>query len=424
MSKLYPDPGLDRLVEDLNRSAPAAQDPEGPEPAASPAAGAGGGTPERPRLVRRPPVEPGDSLEELLLEMVRAEASDLLLVAGEPPVVRLDGQLKKTSRETVDADDLRSLFLPYLDEALRSTLERRGSADLSLRLGERSAVDERWRFRVNLHRQRGTLAAAVRALPRRIPTLEELNLPASLAELVRPTRGLVLVCGPTGAGKTSTLAALVGEINRARTAHVITIEDPVEYLHENRRSIVEQLEVGADTPSFADALWACLRQDPDVILVGEMRDLETVAAALTAAETGHLVLSTLHTHDVAQAVHRIVDVFPAAQQAQIRHQLALSLSAVVCQQLLPRSDGRRGRVPAVEVLKVNHAVRNHIRRENTQSLATEITLGRRQGMIALEASLADLVSAGVVSYEDAFARSSRPDELESLLQRGGNGSSG
>jgi twitching motility protein PilT len=250
-----------------------------------------------------------------------------------------------------------------------------------------------------------------------VPTLQSLNLPAALARLVEPTRGLILVCGPTGAGKSSTLAALLGEVDRIRPGHVVTIEDPVEYEHPSARSLIEQVEVGIDTPSFAAALRASLRQDPDVILVGEMRDLETVATALTAAETGHLILSTLHATDVVQAIHRIIDVFPPAQQNQIRHQLALSLHAVVCQQLLPRADGR-GRIPAVEVLMANYPVRHHIRNQSLQKLATEITLGKSSGMISFEESLANLVREKKVTLEEARVRTTRPDELASLLRSG------
>src|SRR5205814_10050264 len=268
---------------------------------------------------------------------------------------------------------------------------------------------------VNIHRQRGTVAVAIRALPTAVPTIAELKLPPILGELVKPSRGLVLVCGPTGAGKTTTLAAMIGTINRTDPRHIITIEDPIEYEHRNVQSVIEQIEVGRDPPSFASALRAALRQDPDVIFVGEMRDLETVATALTAAETGHLILSTLHTSDVAQAIHRIVDVFPPGQQTQIRQQLSLSLNAIVVQQLIPRSDGA-GRCVAVEVLLASQAVRNHIRHEKLQNLISEITLGKRQGMISLEDSLARLVRQGLISVEDARIRTSRPDELESQLK--------
>jgi twitching motility protein PilT len=272
-----------------------------------------------------------------------------------------------------------------------------------------------WRFRVNVHRQRGEVASAVRALPSEIPTLASLNLPPVLAELVKPSRGLVLVCGPTGSGKSSTLAALVGEINANRTSHIVTIEDPIEYEHRSLRSAIEHIEVGRDTRSFHEALRSAMRQDPDIILVGEMRDLETVATALTAAETGHLVLSTLHTNDAQQAVHRMVDVFPPAQQSQIRHQLALALHAIVVQTLVPRADGR-GRVPAIELLLANYAVRYHIRSDNLQKLYNEITLGKRQGMISLEESLALLVRQGAVDVEEARMRASQPEAFESFVR--------
>ena len=267
------------------------------------------------------------------------------------------------------------------------------------------------------------LAAALRALPRRVPTLDELNLPPMLAELVKPTRGLVLVCGPTGAGKSSTLAALVGDINRTRAAHIITIEDPIEYEHTQRASsVIEQVEVGRDAPSFAAALRAALRQDPDVILVGEMRDLETVATALTAAETGHLILSTLHTNDVAQAVHRIVDVFPAGQQSQIRQQLALALHAIVVQQLVPRADGA-GRVPAVEVLT------RQLRRCATTSAASTCRSSTTRSPWASARAWSRSRSRWRASCAPASSTSRRrasaapiPDELESLLRgsAGGN----
>ncbi|HEV8631086.1 MAG TPA: PilT/PilU family type 4a pilus ATPase [Thermoanaerobaculia bacterium] len=366
------------------------------------------------------PAAAADSLQHLLAEAVRRNASDLLLVPGSPPAVRVDGRLVQLPGAALAADAVSTLFDAHLGARQRQALRDNGAVDFTLRLPRAAGGEagEGWRFRVNLHRQRGALAAALRALPRRTPTLEELNLPGSLAELVAPTRGLVLVCGATGAGKSSTLAALVGHLNRSRAAHVITIEDPLEYEHASQRCLVEQVEVGTDAPSFAAALRAALRQDPDVILVGEMRDLETVATALTAAETGHLVLATLHTNDVVQAVHRIVDVFPGDQQAQIRQQLALALHAIVCQQLVPRCD-RAGRVPALEVLTATYAVRNHIRGEQTQRLYNEVTLGKRHGMVSLEESLARLVKAGVVALEEARIRSGRPEELESLLRGAG-----
>jgi len=401
------DPELDRLIGELNSGR---QD----RPEAVPAAPAAEAAEPR-RLTQ---VDEDEPLARLLAEMARKGASDLLLIPEIPPVLRLDGRLATTGHPPLSEEELRLMLAPYLGGRGRRQLETDGSADFSLRLGGAAGGAGEaggWRYRVNLHRQRGRLAAAVRALPREVPTLARLNLPKSFAKLVQPTRGLVLVCGPTGSGKSSTLAALLGEINQSRAAHVITIEDPVEYEHQNGRSIVEQVEIGLDAPSFAAALRAALRQDPDVILVGEMRDLETVATALTAAETGHLILSTLHTSDVVQAVHRMVDVFPAGQQAQIRQQLALALHALVFQQLLPRADGN-GRVPAVELLLASYPVRHHIRNQGLQKLYNEITLGKSQGMISFEDSLAGLVRAGTVDVEEARMRSARPDELESLLR--------
>jgi twitching motility protein PilT len=408
MSDFMRDEELDALVRELNRGTP-------DRPPARP----GSSDPGEPGLQAsaRTEAAAGGALEKVLALVVRRDASDVLLVPGAPPVLRVAGRLEVVDAPPLDDDEIRAILAPHVGSQAWRALQEQGSADFSLRVGwlDEGAPRGAFRFRVNLHRQRGRLAAAIRVLPRAIPTLAALGLPASLAELVRPTRGLVLVCGPTGAGKTSTLAALVGEINRTRSCHVLTIEEPVEYEHPNVRSIVEQVEVGADAPSFAAALKAALRQDPDVLLVGEMRDLETIAIALTAAETGHLVLSTLHTADAAQAIHRIVDVFPAVQQAQIRQQLALALAAVVTQQLVPSAHGR-GRVPAIELLLVNAAVRQHIRKDRVESLRNEITLGKRAGMIALEESLARLVRAGEITLDEAQIRASHPEELESLLR--------
>jgi twitching motility protein PilT len=416
MKKLMRDPELEALVRELNEGEKRSSDPipDGSDLRSS----APEGSDLRFSVGEERSSDPirEDRLEGLLIEAAQRGASDVLLVAGVPPVFRVGGRLTRNG-EPLGGDDVQALLAPVVTARVRERLEADGAADFTLRLARSASEDDRraWRFRVNVHRQRGTLAAAIRALPTEIPTLQQLRLPASLAELVKPTRGLVLVCGPTGSGKSSTLAALVGELNRTDSRHVITIEDPIEYEHRNASSIIEQIEVGRDTPSFAGALRAALRQDPDVILVGEMRDLETVSTALTAAETGHLILSTLHTSDAAQAIHRIIDVFPPVQQAQVRQQLAISLNAIVVQHLMPRAD-TTGRAVAVEVLLNNQAVRNHIRNEKLQNLTTEITLGRRQGMIALEESLAQLVRDGLITADDARIRSSRPDELESMLR--------
>lgn len=392
MTKLIRDAQLDELVKEVNRS-----DVQEERQATT------SGWP--PALV------PSDSpIEALLTEMVKRGASDLLILGGTKPIFRVGGRLVAADRPALSLDDVEALIGAFITSRIRERMDEEGSADFSIRLAKPTE-----RFRINMHRQRGTLAASIRALPAAIPTLQELNLPATLAELVKPTRGLVLVCGPTGSGKSTTLAALVGEVNRNESRHIITIEDPIEYEHRNNRSVIEQVEIGRDAPSFASALRSSLRQDPDVILVGEMRDLETVATALTAAETGHLILSTLHTSDAAQAIHRIVDVFPPVQQTQIKQQLALSLNAVVVQQLVPRANAP-GRCVAVEVLLATNAVRNLIRNDKVQNLISEITLGKRQGMISLEDSLARLVRQGLISVEDARIRSARPEELDSLLR--------
>ncbi|HYN21143.1 MAG TPA: PilT/PilU family type 4a pilus ATPase [Thermoanaerobaculia bacterium] len=413
MTQKLNDPDLDRLVQELNQQ-------EGEEALDFEAVAEVSGKPElvppELDLSGRARVQEGESLDLMLVELIRQRASDLLLLAGMPPVFRVDGRLLRAEGAIFDGDELAQMFKPHLGGKSQRDLDERGSADFSLRLtpGREEGSGSR-RFRVNLHRQRGQLAASIRALPLEVPDLASLNLPAAFAELIRPSRGLVLLCGPTGSGKTTTLAALVAEINRSRTAHIITIEDPVEYEHRSIKSVVEHIEIGRDARSFAEALRASLRQDPDVILVGEMRDLETVATALTAAETGHLVLSTLHTNDAAQAVHRIVDVFPPAQQSQIRHQLALALHAIVVQQLVPRADGG-GRIPAVELLLATYPVRHHIRSDNTQKLYNEITLGKRQGMMSMEESLAQLARQRIIDPEEAAVRASHPDELRSYLR--------
>jgi len=388
-----------------------------------------------PEPPARASLEAGEALGRLLAEALRRGASDLLLLAGLPPVFRIDGRLKRGDAAALEADAVAQLFQSQLASRVRREIAERGAADFSLRLAGTAAAPApsaalapdaggdlldatlapAGRFRVNLHRQRGQLAASVRTLPRDIPTIASLNLPPAFAELVKPSRGLVLICGPTGSGKSSTLAAMIGEINRGRTAHIITIEDPVEYLHKDKKSLISQREVGFDTLSFGKALTSALRQDPDVILVGEMRDLETMATAISAAETGHLVLATLHSNDAVQSVHRIVDVFPSSQQAQIRQQLALSLHAIVAQQLVPRADGR-GRIPAIELMLATFPVRHHIRSDKLEKLYNEITLGKRQGMTSFEESFAQLVREGRIELEEARVRASHPEELDTRLR--------
>jgi twitching motility protein PilT len=399
MGELIPDPELERIILEMNRAASA----ERGEPDEAPAW-------DGPDLRE---VHGDEALDVILREMVQRQASDLLLVPDSRPVVRIDGRLETLALAEVTDEAIRGHFTPHLGRRAQRALAELGSTDFSLHLAG-SSERKSWRLRVNLQRQGGRLAAAIRALPRRVPSLGELALPPALGDLATSANGLVLVCGPTGSGKSTTLAAILDRLNQTEFRHIITIEDPVEYEHRNTRSVFEQVEVGSDAPEFALALRAALRRDPDVILVGEMRDLETISTALTAAETGHLVLSTLHTADSAQAIHRIIDVFPGTQQEQIRHQLALSLRAVVSQQLVPSAAGS-GRVPAVEILLATYPVRNHIRRGNIDRLYNEIMAGRSRGMQTMEQALTDLVRTGVISVEEALARSSRPDELNRML---------
>lgn len=385
------DSELARIVEELNRSARGARSPDR-QPAARPPASAAATA----------------SLDQLLAFAARQNASDVLLVAGSPVALRVNGALLPASGPPLSPEDLRGLVLPLLEPAQYEELQRAKTVDFSF---VRESIG---RFRANIHTQRGALAASVRLLPARIPSLDSLHLPPSLARLAERRQGLVLVTGPTGCGKTSTLAALVDLINTRRRDHIVTIEDPIEYYHPNRGSLVEQIEVGRDAPDFAGSLRSILRQNPDVILVGEMRDLETIATVLTAAETGHLVFSTLHTNDTAQAVSRILDSFPAGNQPQIRQQLSLALAAIVAQQLVPAASGA-GRYPAVEIMVASDAVRNLIRKGDDHQLRSQLTMGRAEGMITMEQSLAELVRAGRILRETAFAHCFRPDELRRQL---------
>ncbi|HTS63368.1 MAG TPA: PilT/PilU family type 4a pilus ATPase [Candidatus Acidoferrales bacterium] len=348
------------------------------------------------------------SLERLLQTAGARGASDVLLIAGAPPMFRIAGSLVQGPGASLEADDARSLVLPLLEPAQADELQKRKSVDLGF------VRDGLGRFRVNIHHQRGTLAASIRLLPSKIPSLESLHLPATLARLAERRQGLVLVTGPTGCGKSSTLAALIDIVNTRRAAHVVTIEDPVEYQHANRSAVIEQIEVGRDTPDFAVTLRSIMRQTPDVILVGEMRDAETIATALTAAETGHLVLSTLHTNDAIQAMSRILDSFPAGNQPQIRQQMSLALAAVIAQQLVPGVDGAM-RWPATEIMIATDAVRALIRKGDDHQLRSAISVGRAEGMMTMEQSLTELVRAGRITRDTAFAHGFRTDDLARYL---------
>jgi twitching motility protein PilT len=383
------DSELSKLVAELNRAAPSQK-----------TAQATGDTAPRWQSTA--------SLDQLLATAAGRNASDVLLIVGAPAMLRVNGNLVAGGGPAFDADDVRSHVLPLLEPWQLEELQKKKSVDLSF------VRENLGRFRVNIHHQRGTLAASIRLLPSRIPSLESLHLPLSLAKLAERRQGLVLVTGATGCGKSSTLAALIDIVNTRRAAHVVTIEDPIEYQHANRSAIVEQIEVGRDTPDFAGTLRSIMRQTPDVILVGEMRDAETMATALTAAETGHLVLSTLHTNDAVQAMGRILDSFPAANQPQIRQQLSLALAAVIAQQLVPGVDGV-SRWPATEIMIATDAVRALVRKGEDHQLRSQISVGRAEGMMTMEQSLAELVRVGRITRETAFAHCFRTDDLQRYL---------
>jgi len=345
----------------------------------------------------------------VLSGMVEARASDVHLTAGSPPVMRLRGKISPVEGfEPLSGQQTRDVVYSVLNDDQRKRFENNRQLDFAY------AIPGIARFRVNCYFQRGSISAAFRFVPQEIPTLESLRLPQILQEFTRKPRGFVLVTGPTGSGKSTTLAAMIDEINRTREEHIMTIEDPIEFLHSHKKCIVNQRELGSDAQSFGDALKAALRQDPDVILVGEMRDLETISTALTAAETGHLVFATLHTQDTAQTIDRVIDVFPAHQQGQVRVQLSVALQGIMTQQLVPNSDGS-GRVVATEILVPNPAVRNLIREGKTHQIYSVLQTSSSSGMQTMDASLAGLVREGKITRKVAEARSSTPEELGRLL---------
>ena len=369
----------------------------GGQPAASSAA-----TVVRPRSLE------DAHIDDLLRIVVEKGASDLHLCAGVPPVIRVDGRLIPTNYEKATPQDTQRLMYDILTDEQIQRFESTLELDFSYSLGKMA------RFRVNVYRDRGAVAAAFRLIPTRIPTIRELNLPPVLEELTRLPRGLIIVTGPTGSGKSTTQAAMINQINMERSVHIVTIEDPIEYLHTHRFSIINQRELGQDTKSFHNALRAVLREDPDVILVGEMRDPETIALAITAAETGHLVLATLHTNSAATTIDRIVDVFPPGQQEQIRIQLSNSIQAVICQQLLPRA-GQPGRVPAVEVMIATPAIRNLIRENKAHQITSVIQTSANVGMQTMDQSLRDLYMKGWITLEEALSRAMNPEELKKMI---------
>lgn len=347
-------------------------------------------------------------LVDILVEVLERKASDLHLTAGSPPVIRVSGKLIRLDYPRLTNNDTRDLIYSILSQEQRQKIESEWEIDFSY------SVPGRARFRVNAYFQRNSLGAAFRLIPAHIKNLDELMLPAAAHKMAAKPRGFVLVTGPTGCGKSTTLAAVIQEINQTREEHIITIEDPIEFLHRHMKCVVNQREVGTDTKSFNRALKSVLRQDPDVILIGEMRDTETMQTALTAAETGHLVFATLHTQDAPQTIDRIIDVFPPHQQGQIRVQLASTLMGIITQQLLPTVDGT-GRVPACEVLIPTPAVRNLIREAKSHQIYSVIQTGARFGMQTMDASLAELVRRGKITKDLALRRSSNPEELERLI---------
>lgn len=348
-------------------------------------------------------------VDDLLRIVVEKGGSDLHLSVGVPPIIRVDGQLLPTNYEKVTPQESQRLVYDILTDDQIQRFETTFELDFSYSLQRLS------RFRVNIYRDRGNVASAFRVIPSRIPTLRDLSLPPVLEELTRLPRGLILVTGPTGSGKSTTLAAMINQINNERSVHILTIEDPIEYLHSHRFSIINQREVGGDTLAFANALRAALREDPDVILVGEMRDLETMQMAVSAAETGHLVFATLHTNSAATSVERIVDSFPPGQQEQVRLQLSNNLQAILCQQLLPRANGP-GRICAMEIMTASPAIRNLIRENKAHQITSMIQTSANLGMQTMDQSLRDLYVRGLITYELAMERAMNPPELEKMIR--------
>jgi len=347
------------------------------------------------------------NIQEMLQKMLELRASDLHLTAGSPPLYRVDGRLVPVSVEKLSAEEVLRLAYSIMNETQRKTFEQNKEVDFSF------AVQNLARFRSNVFLQRGCCTAAIRQIPYTIKTLEELALPPIVKTLTEKPNGLVLVTGPTGSGKSTTLAAMVDKVNSEREGHILTVEDPIEFVHRHKKCIINQREVKQDTTSFAAALRVALRQDPDVVLIGEMRDLETISAALSIAETGHLTLATLHTNSAAQTINRIIDVFPADQKETVRAQLSMVLEGIISQALLPRIGG--GRVMACEIMVATMAVRSMIREDKVHQLQGIIEIGQQHGMQTMNGELARLFNQRLITKRDAFNRSPEPDSLRKLI---------
>lgn len=356
-------------------------------------------------------------LNDYLLDTVNAGASDLHITVGLPPMIRVSGGVQPLDYAPFTPNMTREMIYDILSNEQRQRLENNWELDFSYTL-PRTA-----RFRVNIYFQKGNLGAAFRTIPQEVMSFRDLGLPKAIEDMTEKPRGLILVTGPTGSGKSTTLAAMIDQINQTRNEHIMSVEDPIEFLHQHKKCIVNQREVNQDTKSFAEALKHVLRQDPDVILVGEMRDLETISLAVTAAETGHLVFGTLHTQDAPQTVDRIIDVFPSHQQSQIRTQLANAMQGVITQTLIPKRDGK-GRAVACEILVPTPGIRNLIREGKNHQIYSAMQTGAKFGMQTMDAALVDLLRRGTISREEAEKRSSNPEELNRLAGSGGMGAAG
>ena len=346
-------------------------------------------------------------IHELLLLCVKKRASDLHLTEGEPPILRIDGRLHRTELPTLTRDDSKKMIYGVLTDTQKEMFERDLELDFSLAL---PGLD---RFRVNVHMQKGSVEAAFRRIPLEIPSVEQLGLPPIVLDLARKPNGLVLITGPTGVGKTTTLAAMIDLINNERECLMMTIEDPIEFIYTNKKSVIKQREVYSDTHSFADALRHCLRQDPNIIVVGEMRDLETISTTLTAAETGHLVFATLHTPDAPQTIERIIDVFPPYQQAQVKLQLADCLQGVMSQLLVPHASGQ-GRVLVSEIMIATPGIRNLIREQEIEQIPTLMQTGSQYGMRTMDKNLKEFYQKGLITLDAAMSKVKNPDEFRQL----------